>query len=208
MQRPSAGGRNLISGNNGNGIALYNAGISGTLIRGNTIGVAADSTTARANTAAGVWISGSSGNQVDGNLIAFNTQQGIGINSGGSQNRISNNTIRDNGLLGIQLFDTANAGLQPPTLSNAVFDGSTTQVTVSLAALPAGSYSVQFFLNTACDPSGFGEGAQPRGSSTIASPGATVPVLDAVVGQFLTATATDADGNTTAFTNCVPVNLP
>jgi parallel beta-helix repeat protein len=146
---------------------------------------------------------------VDGNVIANNAQQGVGINSGGSQNRIVNNSIRSNGLLGIDLFDTANNSIGTPSLTSATFNGTTTQVAVNLAALPAGNtYSVQFFINSVCDPSGFGEGAQLLATRTIASPGSTESINDAGVGQFVTVTATDVNGNTTEFSNCRVVNTP
>ena len=75
-------------------------------------------------------------------------------------------------------------------------------------------FTIEFFSNTACDPSSFGEGETFIGSTTVmtdgsgdvdfaASFGATVPV-----GKYITATATDPDNNTSEFSQCVEVTSP
>ncbi len=73
------------------------------------------------------------------------------------------------------------------------------------------TFRIDFYQNTACDPSGSGEGESYLGSTDVtidaggeatfaAVPGQTVD-LDAVI----TATATDPDDNTSEFSNCISV---
>jgi hypothetical protein len=76
---------------------------------------------------------------------------------------------------------------------------------VTLDSSP-GAYRIQVFRNTVCDGSGHGEGQTLVASTTLtitetpAQTFVTVPGL--AVGQFISATATDSDGNTSEFSNC------
>src|SRR4029453_7299635 len=202
----TAGARNVIAGNLGNGIGLYNSGVSNTIIRGNYICVAAGGNTAQGTTPAGVWIADSSDNTVggpnaaDANRIAFNTQVGVGMTGAAVRNRVLSNPIFANVGPGIDLQFGANNSLATPALQNA-HNNSNTVVDVDLSALPAGNYTVQFFANVFCDGSGFGEGERLVGTRTIAQPGSAGVALDELVpvGQFITATATDSTGNTSKF---------
>jgi titin len=63
----AAGAGNVISGNNGFGIALSSAGSTGNLIQGNTIGLAQDGTTLLGNSSSGIEIAaGANGTTVGG----------------------------------------------------------------------------------------------------------------------------------------------
>ncbi|MEZ5652839.1 MAG: DUF4347 domain-containing protein [Burkholderiaceae bacterium] len=84
-----AGDGNLVSGNGGNGIELR-AGTTGTVIAGNTIGLAADGTTPIANGSNGILVLDAAGNTIGGlgapsrNIISGNASAGIRIDGVGS----------------------------------------------------------------------------------------------------------------------------
>ncbi|MCR5424899.1 MAG: right-handed parallel beta-helix repeat-containing protein [Bacteroidales bacterium] len=91
---PTAAERNIISGNVGYGIFLYNNGTSRNLIQNNYIGTDHAGLQAVPNTA-GIIIDGISySNIIDSNIISGNLQSGIGINiTGSDSNRIVRNRI-------------------------------------------------------------------------------------------------------------------
>ncbi|MBQ6046620.1 MAG: right-handed parallel beta-helix repeat-containing protein [Bacteroidales bacterium] len=91
---PSDAERNIISGNVGYGVFLYNNGTSRNLIQNNYIGTDRTGMLAVANTA-GIIIDGISySNIIDDNIISGNLQSGIGINiTGSDSNRIVRNKI-------------------------------------------------------------------------------------------------------------------
>lgn len=79
------GAGNLISGNGGNGIQLFGAGVSFNLIQGNYIGVASNGTSALPNAGIGIYVAGASSNTIGGtiagagNLISANVGDGVQI---------------------------------------------------------------------------------------------------------------------------------
>ncbi len=101
--------RNLISGNNGDGVELGGGGIN--KVQGNLIGVQRDGSTIIDGSDVGVNIFSSSGNTVGGvepgaaNTIAFNSEEGVQLDRFASTtgNRILSNSIYSNGALGIDL---------------------------------------------------------------------------------------------------------
>src|SRR5262249_1270837 len=94
------GARNVISGNRGSGVYLYNDGASGNFVQGNYIGVDMSGTFAISNTADGISMFASLTNTIggtnsgEGNLISANGQAGIFLNGmGNGGNRIMGNLI-------------------------------------------------------------------------------------------------------------------
>jgi uncharacterized repeat protein (TIGR01451 family) len=210
-------GPNVIEGNfigiNAAGGALGNTGhgvllsvVSG--VDGNTIG----------GTAAGA-----------GNVIAFNGLNGV--TSPGSAgfpfntgNAILSNTIFANGGVGIDLAldfdgdgptanDTDDADAGPnnfqnfPVVTTAASAGASTTITGTLDSAP-GIYRLEFFASDAADPSRFGEGQIFLGFSDVTIDAGTKDfnaTLPVAVGptQFVTATATDAAGNTSEFSQLI-----
>ncbi len=187
-------------GNTGHGVLL--SVVSG--VDGNTIG----------GTAAGA-----------GNVIAFNGLDGVmspgfpgfPFNTG---NAILSNTIFANGGVGIDLAlnfdgdgptpdDPGDADSGPnnlqnfPVLTTVMSAGGSTIIAGTLDSAP-GTYRVEFFANDDDDPSSFGEGQIFLGFSDVTIDAAkkdfttTLPVAISPV-QFVTATATDAAGNTSEF---------
>ena len=100
---------------------------------------------------------------------------------------------------------------QHPDLTSAVSSGGTTTIRGTLIALSPSNYTLDFYSNQSCDPSGFGEGENYLGSlnlnnnaTGIISFTANLPVA-VPIGQSITATATDALGNTSEFSQCQTV---
>ena len=221
--------RNIISGNFLSGLRLWD-GASGNRIQGNHIGTDVTGTMVLGNDGQGILFEDASDNQIGGatasagNIIAFNLDTGVSIVSG-SRNLIRNNSIFANGGLGIDLgangvtandpgdADIGANGLQnypvlDQVLANA--DGGTT-IRGSLVSAASATFSIEFLSNTACDPSGYGEGQGIIGLISVNTDATgsnyfvvmftnTVPA-----GNFVTALATDANGNTSEFSACAQI---
>lgn len=224
----SAGAGNLISGNNSSGILVSGTASSNNVVSGNRIGTDATGTLALGNNTHGVAISSGtpSGNQIGspnpgGNTIAFNGQDGVNV-SAGTNNAIRANNIFSNGggsvgNLGIDLGSSgaltndspdvatgANLQQNHPVLSNAVANTATTLVQGTLTSRATTTYQIDFFSSVIGDPSGFGEGQKYLGSTNVLTDGAggaaiNVTLPNVVLGRFITATATDPNGNTSEF---------
>lgn len=208
------GAGNLISGNKGNGISV--SGGPRTMIFGNVIGTDVGGTNPNlGNAGAGVLINGGDNSEVGGttsgaaNVIAFNGTPGLGGTAGGVRVTaaggvsILSNSIHDNVGSGI---DSPNQ--VAPALTKAATAAGRTLVQGTLSGgAPNAKYQLQFFANPTMDPSGFGEGqtllnAQPLTVTTDAAGAATINIIlptPTVIGQFVTATATDPNGSTSNF---------
>ncbi len=223
-------GRNVISANLQHGVHLEHEGTVSNLVESNFIGTDLTGTNALGNHGSGVRTSrGASQNTMGGssggNTIAFNQEHGVHLRDG-TQNLIRNNAIFANGGLGINLglddevtpndvgdADTGANELQNvPVLHSAVADtNGTVLLTGTLASLPITSFTLEFFVNDTCDPSGFGEGAATLGLTNVMtdSGGAADFTLTfptgVAIGQYVTATATDPFLNTSEFSACAPV---
>jgi len=230
-----AGSPNVISGNgnpNGNGVRIDAATSTGNLIRGNRIGTRLDGVTALPNVNRGVYLTnGASSNMIggeaasDGNTIAFNGNDGVGVESG-TMNSILGNSIFNNGStvsdLGIDLWDIgvnlndpddpdsgANDKQNFPILSGATAGGCEVTVTGSLDSVALTTYRIEIFSNTTCDNSGHGQGELFLTAADVATNAAGIAnfMIDvaAQAGFFLSATATDPDGNTSELSTCFQV---
>ena len=195
----------------------------GNLVRGNKVGVAADGAAPMTNVMMGVIIGGS-GNTIRSNIIAWNGAEGVAVINGeegvdATSNWITENSIHNNFKLGIDLstgfpFDGVTPGdigdvdTGPNNLQNApaltiVEDD---QIMVTLSSRPSTPYEVEFFSNTVCDASGFGEGEEFLASMMVTTDTMGVVTFMAPVQSFpdraVTATATDPEGNTSEFSEC------
>ena len=92
--------RNVISGNGGSGVTLSQAGVSGTLVVGNYIGIASNGTLGLGNANNGVSLTAGATNvQIGGstglsqNIVSANLSNGIAILSDSNNNRVSRNRI-------------------------------------------------------------------------------------------------------------------
>jgi hypothetical protein len=182
---------NVISGNDGNGVqGCCTTDTHGNLLRDNLIGVAADGLTPLPNQISGVNLhDGASGNTIGpGNVIAFNAAAGVEVATAASRaNTITANRIFSN-TVGILLTADGNGGLFPPGIES--FDLASGVVTGTACA----GCRIEVF----CDEGE--QGAWYEGAAVADSAGEFNLHLGAALhGPHVTATATDAQGNTSAF---------
>jgi len=222
--------RNLISGNNSDGIEIRDNGTTGNLVQGNLIGTTASGSSGLANTSYGIQIfNGASNNTIGGtaagagNVIAFNGADGVFVSSG-TGNRIQRNSIFSNGGLGIDLGANGVTSNDPgdpdgganrlqnfPVLQSIVVSGSNTTILGSIDSATSNStypITIEFFSNSSCDPSGHGEGETFLGAISVSGPGSFIATFAASLplNSVVTATATDSAGNTSEFSACARVN--
>ncbi len=225
-QLGKAGWGNVIGGNSQEGVFIN--GGNGAQVVGNLIGVGSGGSNL-GNGFFGVHINNSSNVTVGGtttargNTIAFNAADGVYVfGDGATGNRIRSNRIYSNDGLGIDLGEngvTANDsgdgdagpnGLQNfPILTAVSSDGSSfTQLKGSLNSLPAASYQIDVYSNSACDPSGYGEGRAWLGTFGVSTNGSGNASFSIVLpagvapGTPVTATATNSGGSTSEFSLC------
>jgi CSLREA domain-containing protein len=219
---PGAG--NVISGNNTDGVEI----ISSTAVRvqGNLIGTQADGVSALGNSSHGVAVFVCNDTIIGGpgasNVIAHNGGDGVFV-TGNLGNHIRSNSIHANTGLGIDLGTNgvtpndlndgdlgANSLQNFPVLTLAASSGGSTTLSGTLNSTSNTNFSLEFFVNDACDPLGFGEGQTLIGQGMVMTMGNdasftfTFPVTVSPT-QFITATATDPNGNTSEFSACVQV---
>lgn len=223
---PSA--RNVISGNLGNGIVLAR-GAKDTRIQGNLIGTDVDGSNSLGNGQNGILIIEPSSNSLgalfgpnadSANTIAFNLRQGISFPAGphtSGPQRISANSIHDNGQLGIDLDDDGATPNDPgdadtgpndlqnfPVIGSAFgFNGDLT-IYGSIQTAASQNFTLEFFGNSATDSSGFGEGRIFLGQANVATDSSgdasfnvTFPLPQNVAA--VSATAIDPSGETSEF---------
>ena len=161
----------------------------------------------------------------EGNTIASNNGNGVTVGSDATDaaigDAIEGNSIHDNIGLGIDLGDdgvTANDGSGHsgpnrfqnfPVITSALNPDGTTDIVGTLGGTPDATYSLEFFGNSAADPSGFGQGGTLVASAVVTANSAGVAGFDVrtsslVVGTPISATATDAGGDTSEFSADLP----
>ena len=169
-------------------------------------------------------------NEGEGNTIAFNG--GTGVFAPFGPTAILSNAIHSNGGLGINIggdgvtandpcdADQSFVGVQNhPILTSAIRTNTNTVIAGTLDSRPNSTFTIQFFANAACDPSGFGEGQKLIGSISVTSGASCITSFVAtfpnasVTGPFITATATASIENisienTSEFSQCVAVTNP
>lgn len=107
----TAGAADVISGNAGDGVLIVGAGATGNPVEGDFIGTDATGTFPRPNTQGdGVEVAAGAGNNTIGgatagaaNAIKFNAGDGVRIDSGANQDKVSRNTIAGNALDGVRI---------------------------------------------------------------------------------------------------------
>jgi hypothetical protein len=222
---------NQIVNNRANGVNLL--GGNSHIIEGNHIGTDEITTRPLGNALAGI-VSTASTNRIGGllagqpNSIQFNGGPGVAVTTG-QRNEISGNRIYDNGGLGIDLgtggvttndvgdVDTGANNLQNfPVLTSASSAFGATQVQGALSSVALTTYRLEFFASPSFDPTGNAEGQIFLGSTNVTTDGngevsftATLP-LAMPTNYVVSATATDANGNTSEFSalGIVPANGP
>jgi len=227
----AATARNIISGNQTDGVVIAGAGTGANQVLSNYIGTNLTGTAALGNLGNGVsFDTGASGNVLGdtsrGNRIAFNGGDGVRAAGATNSNRVRFNDIFSNTKLGINLVggtetaagvtanDAGDADAGPNNLQNYPALTSVSQVANVITinstfnSVPANTYTLDIYANAVADGSGFGEGQTYLGS--VSAPGnnvaaRTLAVPGSLVGQFISVTATDAAGNTSEFSRAVVV---
>ncbi|MGO4535757.1 right-handed parallel beta-helix repeat-containing protein [Leifsonia sp. 2MCAF36] len=163
----------------------------------------------------------------DANTITGNGGDGVAVGLGAADSSarvtVRGNAIDGNGGLGI---DLANDGVTANGTAGAVRTGpnalvnypvlerverGSTHVTGTYAGAPNATYTLDFSLTGTRDASGYGEGAAPLGSSQVTTDATGVATFDvtfptAIAPQaVVTATATDAAGDTSEFSAALSV---
>ena len=191
---PTAGDRNLISGNNYSGINIFFS--DSNRVSGNYIGTGVSSTENLGNTGNGVEMLSARGNIIGpDNLITNNGSQGVMVEGGNATgNTITQNSITGNNGLGINNIEGGNTDLTSPTI-----------ITVSytfISGIAPSNSTVEIFS----DPED--EGKIYEGTTVVDENG-NFSWTGSLTGPNATATATDQDGNTSEFSDdmVVPVEL-
>jgi titin len=215
--------RNIISGNIWSGVRVSDLGTGQNTIAGNFIGTDKTGALALPNLGDGILMYGGTQNNPVGrpaaaNVIAFNGAAGVKIlDAFTTGDALRANSIFSNADLGI---DLGGNGVTPndshghigpndyqnfPILSQAVSSGLVTAVTGTLKSVPMQSFAIDFYASPSADPSGFGQGKRFIGSFSVMTDGsgnasfsATLSV-GGLAGQFISATATAANGDTSEF---------
>ena len=231
----SGNGRNGSGTGRGSGIFL---GGFGNTVQGNLIGTNATGTGALRNLENGIIANGTSQKiggtgAGEGNVIAFNGLSGI-VSFGPSilQNTFRGNSIHSNGTftspfnpaLGIDLGPTGPTPNDPgdadsgantlqnfPIITSVTAGASTINVKGTLNSSANKPFDLDFFRNSACDPSAHGEGQHLIGSTLVTTDGAGNATFDVTFSvsvsqnELLTALATSEFGNTSEFSPCATV---
>ncbi len=224
---------NLISGNGLNGVHLDDS-TTGNVVAGNYIGTDASGSGNLGNGKYGVNVAGGSINNTIGgttsgtvNRIAFNDKAGIRVNESCYDNSLRGNVIFSNGELGIDLWpdegvtlndpgdgdDGTNHLQNYPVLSSATSNGNQIVISSSLNSSSSTTFALDFYANSSCDPSGYGEGEIYLGAEIVTTDASgdasfTTTLADSVPADYYaTATATDPNGNTSEFSLCQLVTV-
>ncbi len=219
--------RNIIAGNGASGVVIDGAATTGTLLRGNWIGLDAVGN-ARGNAQAGVFLSASASNNMvggtaagAGNTIAFSGWDGIRLSGAGTGNAFLGNSLYGNVE---QAIDIGAQGVTPndaddpdsggnnlqnfPRLTLARTNGSN-QLTLNgtLDSSANTWFRIEFFANPAQDGSGYGEGQTYLGFVLVQTDGSgdatisTTLTANVAAGSFISATATQTNATETAHSN-------
>jgi hypothetical protein len=187
----TVGPDNVISGNDRDGVYMYDAGTTGNTVSRNYIGTAADGVTALGNAEHGVYFYlGAQDNTVGpDNVIAHN--DGDGVRVGGASttgNAITRNSIFAN-TTGIDLFDGANVSIAAPEIV------TTTRGSVHVVGTACPGCTVEVFTSGDTD----GEGETYVGEDIADAGGVFSVTVSYLSDSYLTATATDAVSGTSEF---------
>jgi parallel beta-helix repeat protein len=217
---PGAG--NLISGNRGDGVRVqknYN------VVQGNLIGTDVTGTAPLGNGGNGVVITpdymvegfhNTIGGTAPGagNIIAYNAGDGV-LLAYGTGNVVSRNSIFSSGSLGIELLPGANNNQSFPASDSAVLDRGSITINGSLQSTPDTAFTLEFFGDDVCNPSGYGEGQRFLGAATVTTDDSGAAAFSVTFilpslnpGAYVAATATDPSNDTSAFSQCVAITSP
>jgi uncharacterized repeat protein (TIGR01451 family)/CSLREA domain-containing protein len=217
----SASAQNIIVSNQV-GISINAA--TNNLIQGNSIGVGADGVTGLGNTQQGIYLlNGAQNNTIGGTVtgagnVIVNNGEGVTVISNSSTgNAIWGNSVYSNTTLGIDLADDGvtlnngaldtgpNRGMDFPVFSSAVISGTRLIFAGYVGPTPNDTEFVnariEIFISDN-DAGGYGEGQRYLGFVIADINGnfnGSLTVSSVIVGERLTATATNPNGNTSEY---------
>jgi len=203
---------NLLSGNGGRGIGLWDAAFN--TIRGNYIGTDLSGTVDWGNRFGGIFMDeGASHNQVTANVIMYNGEYGINLmnaslntigpdnivshnvgngievfNPDSVHNTITQNSVHDNSKEGIDLMDGGNEELAAPLITDFDLSAGTA------SGFACSDCTVEIFSDSSDEGEDFEGWATTNDAGFFALDKPT-----SLTGPHLTSTATDTDGNTSEF---------
>jgi len=192
----AAGAGNVISGNQFEGIDIQGTGSNLNVVQGNLVGLDATGTIPVPNGLEGIEVSSNAAyNTIGGteagaaNIIAYNSR-GVHVSGVGSlRNTIRGNSIFSNDYEGIRLYDDANQNIEPPTITGAG----------SVQGTACFNCAVDIYSDDDDQGRIFEGSTTAGGNGDFSWPGTPQ-------GPYVTATNTDANGNTSEFS--VPVSPP
>jgi hypothetical protein len=216
-----AGAGNVISGFFGYGVYVDNVGTTGNWIEGNDIGTDASGTNALPNSVGLIFFGGASNNIIglkpdgsgSGNQIAFNNNDGVWVSDTNTAGiAIRGNSIFGNGGLGIDLLNGANNLQTYPVITNAFGYASTTVVSGTLNSLANSTFLIDVYRNALNNPGAGQFYVGTVSTTTDGSGNAAFALTDNganYAGQYFTATATSAVGDTSEFSaDLLATNAP
>ena len=144
-----------------------------------------------------------------GNIIAFNGNNGVTVGldvlDAAIENAILENAIFSNDGLGIDVDNSAPQAA--PVLTSVINNGSQTTIAGTVTGAPNTCFRIEFFSN----PAGTSQGKTYLGFFDVmtngmgSAPFSFSPTSPVAAGLNVTATATDANGNTSEFSAAVTV---
>jgi CSLREA domain-containing protein len=207
----SAGAGNVISANGDIGVRLTFA--STTTVQSNIIGMNATATAVLGNLDGGVHVFAGNGDLIRSNVIFGNQGSAqppsLGIDLDVDQ------VAPDDGVTPNDAGDpdTGSNDLQNfPVITAASFSAGTTTLSGTLNSTPSTTFTLEFFVNDACDPSGFGEGQTPVGTALVTTDGngngtfGPLGFSTPIARPIATATATNPGNSTSEFSQCFTIS--
>lgn len=209
---------NVFSGNKGDGLLINGTqGAHGITVINNFIGTDITGSSALPNGKNGIEIDDSSGNEIgaplgstptvinmDRNIIAFNTLDGVLVN-GGTGDSILGNSIFSNGHLGIDLV-SANNNAPAPVIKSGILGSFTqgSQITGTLTGKANTTYQIELFASPANTPNsgqvflGYAD-EMTNGLGVVNFTITDLTAPSSAAAFYVTGTATDLSGNTGVF---------
>ncbi|MBI1763433.1 MAG: IPT/TIG domain-containing protein, partial [Acidobacteria bacterium] len=214
------------------------SGAGNNVVQGNLIGTNSAGDANLGNASHGVFLTGQFSGSANsnaiggtaagaGNVIAFNGGAGVGLSTASTRNAIQGNSIFSNVRRGITLDfnnfpandpgdgDTgANNRQNFPALTQAAISNGNVAVQGTFNSTANATFRLEFFDSPARHSTGYGEGKTFLGFINVTTDASgntafnVILPISATANHFLTATATDANGNTSEFSlSLAPPNV-
>jgi hypothetical protein len=180
------------------------------VMQGNLIGTDKTGKLALGNKTDGIMIASGNGIEIggsgagQGNLIAYNGQDGINVQQG-EQDQFTQNAIFGNKSTGIYLVWQGNQNATPPVLTFTPGSGNSGTLSGKLSWGANSTYVVEIYSNQTDPTTGKEQGATFVQDVSVTTDGTGKGSFSVTepTGVYYTATATDSSGNSSVFSNAV-----